>query len=284
MPQLHEMIILPITDYACMSRHRAKKNFGQHFLIQSKIAERIVEHICRTNPPRLLEIGPGMGALTQLLIEKVHDFKAIEADIDMVHRLTERFPSLRDCIIFSDVLKHDLAQTFDGLPFHICGNFPYNISSQIVFRVLDSMRCVPVMTGMFQREMAERLVAKPSSKAYGILSVLCQRNFDARICFDVAPGNFSPAPKVTSSLVQLRRKDDHLSPEQFARLAKLVKLCFQFRRKTLRNNLKSHLVQSEWLEDSYFDRRPEDLSVDEYWQLTEKFRGLLVNDGSANRR
>jgi 16S rRNA (adenine1518-N6/adenine1519-N6)-dimethyltransferase len=265
-----------------MNRLQPKKSYGQHFLIQAKLIARIVDEILHLAPTHLLEIGPGKGAITQFLMDKVEHFKVIEADEDMVHFLNKNFPTLKDRIIFQDVLKHNLSQTFDGAMFHLCGNFPYNISSQIIFQLLESMDHINILTGMFQKEMAERVIAKPTTKAYGILSVLCQLNFDAHICFDIAPGNFQPPPKVMSSLLQLKRKENHLSKEQFISIKKFVKLCFQFRRKTLRNNLKTSFAQSSWLDDKYFDRRPEELNPSEYWILFNQIRENKISGSPVN--
>lgn len=247
-----------------MESFRAKKSYGQHFLIQQKIVDRIAQLILKESNERILEIGPGKGALTMQLYNKGKDFIAVEADREMADYLKAHFPELNEHLILNDILKVDIANLFQGKELCVCGNFPYNISSQIVFKVLENTALIPVMIGMFQKEMAERFIALPRTKEYGILSVLCQLNYDVKICFDIGPGNFTPPPKVTSSVVLFTRKVNYVPFTSFREIKNLVKTSFQFRRKTLRNNLKSFVQDKSLLEDVYFNRRPEELTFEDY--------------------
>ncbi|MDQ3143005.1 MAG: 16S rRNA (adenine(1518)-N(6)/adenine(1519)-N(6))-dimethyltransferase RsmA [Bacteroidota bacterium] len=247
----------------------AKKSFGQHFLVQARVIERIAETICAHQFPRVLEIGPGKGAITKLLAPEIKDFYAIEADIEMYNYLQSQFPQWKDQFILCDFLKFNLNTIFPNEEFMLCGNFPYNISSQIVFRTLEHAHRIPILNGMFQREMALRIKAEPGAKDYSILSVLTAMFYDAKILFDIGNQNFSPPPKVQSSFLELRRKPTVISENEYIALKKLVKLSFQFRRKTLRNNLKSLVQDPQRLSDSFFSRRPEELSPQEFFELSK---------------
>ena len=247
-------------------QYTLKKALGQHFLIDNNISKAIAEQVAVLHPERLVEVGPGGGALTQYVMNIAPAFKAIEFDTEKVTYLIHTFPQLDGCIINDDFLTTPLPFT---LPFVLVGNFPYNISTQIVFKVLEWKEQVPFMIGMFQKEVAERIAAKPHSKAYGILSVLTQAFYDVTYLMDVPPTAFNPPPKVDSGVIMLKRKDTF--PEMFseARFYQLVKVAFGQRRKMLRNPLKGFFSQ-EFLNDPIFTKRAENLTFDDYAALTFK--------------
>ena len=215
-------------------------------------------------------MGPGKGALTKYLLEKDHfDLLTIDADSDMVGFLKDNFPEHDQKFIFGNFLKADFYSLFNGQDFQIVGNFPYNISSQIVFKIIENKELVPVMTGMFQKELAERIVAPEGSKTYGVISVLTQAYYETTMLFHVSPGSFNPPPKVTSSVIQLKRKDEELSCDP--RLFKIiVKQSFGQRRKMLRNTLRSLVTEEGLLSEPIFSKRPEALSLQEFIDLTNK--------------
>ena len=248
---------------------KAKKSYGQHFLKEDHIAQKISDALIHTDLyNNILEVGPGKGMLTKFLMQyESFEKKYVEADRDMVHYLTETYPHIAKDIIFNDFLKVNLMELFDG-PFALIGNFPYNISSQIVFRVLKYRDQIPEMVGMFQREVAQRIVAAPNSKEYGILSVLTQAYFDASYLFTVKAGSFNPPPKVQSAVIRLSRRDNFDAlPCSYSILKTVVKVSFGTRRKMLRNSLKSLLSKEELFSDPFFERRPESLSVNEFIEL-----------------
>jgi len=242
-----------------------KKSLGQHFLKDESICRQLVDVWRSTNGSHLLEVGPGGGALTRFLLglEGV-DFKAVELDEEKVNYLLKKYPLLQGKLIQGSIL--DIACPFD-VPFTLMGNFPYNISSQIVFRVLEWRDMVPVMIGMFQKEVAERIVAPPGSRVYGILSVLVQAYYEAEYLFDVPPASFDPPPKVMSGVLRLKRKLVEIPVKSERALWVLVKTAFNQRRKMLRNAVKS-LFTEETLRQSIFDQRAEQLSVDQFAALT----------------
>lgn len=242
-----------------------KKSLGQHFLKDESICRQLVDVWRSTNGSHLLEVGPGGGALTRFLLglEGV-DFKAVELDEEKVNYLLKKYPLLQGKLIQGSIL--DIACPFD-VPFTLMGNFPYNISSQIVFRVLEWRDMVPVMIGMFQKEVAERIVAPPGSRVYGILSVLVQAYYEAEYLFDVPPASFDPPPKVMSGVLRLKRKLVEIPVKSERALWVLVKTAFNQRRKMLRNAVKS-LFAEETLRQSIFDQRAEQLSVDQFAALT----------------
>ena len=247
-----------------------KKHLGQHFLTAPDIAQKIADTLLFENYQDVLEIGPGTGVLTQFLIPKTESLKVVELDRESIDYLHIHYPSLKGNIINADFLKLDLKKLYGNRPLAIIGNFPYNISTQIVFRVLENRRQVPFFSGMFQKEVAERICEPPGSKKYGILSVLTQLFYQTSYCFTVKPGVFNPPPKVDSGVIQLKRKKDfHLSCDE-ALLFRVVKTSFQQRRKTLRNSLKSFGLAAHLTEDSIFDLRPEKLSGDAFIALTQK--------------
>ena len=222
---------------------RPKKFLGQHFLTDLSIASAIADTVDACSELPVLEVGPGMGVMTQFLVRKPRQLKVVEIDYESVDYLRQNFPDLEDNIIEDDFLKMHLERTFDGSPFVLTGNYPYNISSQIFFKMLDYKELIPCCTGMIQKEVAERMAAKPGSKTYGILSVLVQAWYDVEYLFTVEPGVFSPPPKVRSAVVRLtRNKVYDLGCDELL-FKRLVKTTFNQRRKTLRNNIKPLLTQ-----------------------------------------
>lgn len=251
--------------YFCCMEYTLKKSLGQHFLKDESICRQLVDVWRSTNGSHLLEVGPGGGALTRFLLELEDvDLKAVELDEEKVNYLYKKYPALQGKLIQGSIL--DIACPFD-VPFTLMGNFPYNISSQIVFRVLEWRDKVPVMIGMFQKEVAERIVAPPGSRVYGILSVLVQAYYEAEYLFDVPPTSFDPPPKVMSGVLRLKRKADEIPVRSERALWVLVKTAFNQRRKMLRNAVKS-LFTEEILKQPIFDQRAEQLSVEQFAALT----------------
>jgi 16S rRNA (adenine1518-N6/adenine1519-N6)-dimethyltransferase len=257
-----------------MKNVRAKKYLGQHFLKEQSIAQKIADTLPKNQKLWVLEIGPGMGMLTQFLLQQQHPLKVVEIDSESVAFLQNQFPTLHNHIIEEDVLKLELQQHFGNSPVAVIGNFPYNISSQIVFKVLAHREQIPFFAGMFQKEVAQRLCEPPGSKQYGILSVLVQLFYHTTYLFEVSPQSFSPPPKVDSAVIQLERKTDFSLNCDEALLFRVVKLSFQQRRKTLRNSLKTLTIPDNIREDSIFDLRPEKLSGPDFVELTKK-----ISDG-----
>jgi 16S rRNA (adenine1518-N6/adenine1519-N6)-dimethyltransferase len=246
-----------------------KKSLGQHFLKDEGIIKKIVEALEQDSFTQLLEVGPGGGALTRHLIKIPNiNFKAVELDDDKIAYLKNTYPVLKDKIIAENFL--DIDQPFSD-SFTVIGNFPYNISTQILFKILDWKANVPVVIGMFQKEVAERAASKEGSKVYGVLSVLIQAFYQVEYLFDVAPQCFNPPPKVQSGVIRLRRKKETLSVKSDRAFNVLVKTAFNQRRKTLRNAVKS-LFTPEILQDDLFNRRAETLSVEEFAALTFKMQ------------
>ena len=249
---------------------KAKKHLGQHFLTDESIAEKIADSISLENYSKVLEIGPGMGVLTKYLLEKPTDTFVIEIDTESVEYLGNNYPKLEGKIISKDFLKYNLNEVFKGEPFAIIGNFPYNISTQIVFKTLEMRNQVPEFAGMFQKEVAQRICEKKGSKVYGILSVLAQAFYEAEYLFTVPPDVFDPPPKVDSGVLRLKRKEDFSLPCDEKLFFRVVKTAFQQRRKTLRNSLKTFDFSDSLKEDIIFDLRPEQLSVESFIELTQK--------------
>jgi 16S rRNA (adenine1518-N6/adenine1519-N6)-dimethyltransferase len=244
---------------------KAKRSLGQHFLIQPSIAQKIADSLSWEGYEHVLEVGPGQGILTKELIGKFA-LTAVETDFDLIQLLKEEFSDSSFRLIHADFLKTDIANLMDQRPFAIIGNFPYNISSQIVFKMLSLSSIVPELVGMFQLEMAQRIIASHGSKRYGIISVLTQAKYDGELLFRVGRKNFRPMPNVESAVIRLRKKKT--PPDcDYATLRKLVKTSFSQRRKMLRNSLKSIISQNQ-LKDSIFKKRPEQLSVQEFIELT----------------
>lgn len=246
---------------------RPKKSLGQHFLKDQHIAQKIVDALKSTTLP-VLEIGPGTGVLTQYLVERKHTpLTLVEIDRDSVAYLKEHYPALRNHILEEDFLQIDLARSIPG-DMAIIGNFPYNISSQIFFKVLEYRHQVREVVGMLQKEVAERIAAPHGSKTYGILSVLLQAYYHIELLFHVPPGVFHPPPKVMSSVVRLTRNErDRLDCDEVL-FRKVVKQSFQMRRKTLRNALKPLNLPPSISTLSLLDKRAEQLSVEDFIALT----------------
>ena len=253
-----------------------KKKLGQHFLIDLNIAQKITDLLHHQNCDNILEIGPGMGVLTQFLIPKIKNLKLVEIDTESVTYLNQKYPELQKNTLNEDFLKMDLSKTFDGQNFGIIGNFPYNISSQIVFKALEYRQHIPFFCGMFQKEVAQRICEKPGTKTYGVLSVLCQTYYQTQYHFNISPTVFSPRPKVDSGVLSLQRKNDLITNFDEKLLFKIVKTGFQQRRKTLRNSLKSLNIPKLILEDSIFDLRPEKLSAAQFIELTKKLGNAKI--------
>ncbi len=249
---------------------RAKKQFGQHFLMDETIAADIVKSlILKSHYKIVLEVGPGMGVLTKYLIQ-VPDFETyvIDIDRDSIAYLKKHFPALQDKIIEGDFLALNLDSLFKQQPFAVIGNFPYNISTEILFTVLDHKNLVPEVVGMFQKEVAERIAAKPKNKTYGITSVLLQAFYDIDYLFTVHEHVFNPPPKVKSAVIRLKRNNvQHLDCDEKL-FKQVVKAGFNQRRKTLRNSIKAFKLKSEFTAHPYLTKRAEELSVADFVALT----------------
>ncbi len=252
---------------------RAKKSYGQHFLHNTTLAERISDTPDYAACPRVLEVGPGQAALTRPLQRHPIELKVVEADRDMVAYLqsAKDLSLTDDQIIPNDVLRLDLSQVFDGKPFILLGNYPYNISSQILFHMLKYRDYIPETVGMFQREVAERVVSPKGTKAYGTLSVMLQVYYDFRIAFRVSPGNFTPPPKVDSAVLHGRRRDRALFDGDLTALQAVVRSIFGKRRKMIRNSLKSILPAEALTDWPYLDQRPEQLSLEQFVELAQLY-------------
>jgi len=255
-----------------MDKVRAKKHLGQHFLKDESIAKDIADTLNLKGYSDLLEIGPGMGVLTKYLLEKEVTTYVIEIDTESVAYLDQNYPKLKDKIISKDFLKYNINEVFEGKQFAIIGNFPYNISTQIVFRALEFRHQIPEFAGMFQKEVAERICEKKGTKAYGILSVLVQAFYEAEYLFTVSETVFDPPPKVKSGVLRLRRKEDFSLPCSEKLFFTVVKTAFQQRRKTIRNSLKTLNLSDNLREDVIFDLRPEQLNVQQFIELTQKIQ------------
>ncbi|MEY4432446.1 MAG: rRNA ((1518)-N(6)/adenine(1519)-N(6))-dimethyltransferase RsmA [Bacteroidota bacterium] len=253
-----------------MEKVKAKKHLGQHFLKDESIAKAIADTLSLDGYNEVLEIGPGMGVLTKYLLDKPIDTYVIEIDTESVAYLDANYPKLRGKVISKDFLKYDLNEIFEGKQLAIIGNFPYNISTQIVFKTLEYRHQIPEFSGMFQKEVAERICEKKGSKTYGILSVLAQAFYYAEYLFTVDEHVFNPPPKVKSGVMRLRRKEDFSLPCNEKLFFTVVKTAFQQRRKTLRNSLKTLNLSDNLREDKVLDLRPEQLSVADFIALTQK--------------
>jgi 16S rRNA (adenine1518-N6/adenine1519-N6)-dimethyltransferase len=249
---------------------KAKKSFGQHFLVNEDISSRIANSLTLTNLyDKVVEVGPGKGVLTKYLLERDFELWAVEADRDMVQYLNSNYSEISDYIIPADFLKVDLNLFLKNKPFALIGNFPYNISSQILFKMLEHREQIPEMVGMFQKEVAERVVAGPGSKTYGVISVLIQAYYEGKVLFNVSPGNFNPPPKVQSAVIRLVRKENAELGCDEKLFKQIVKQTFGQRRKMLRNTMKTFLKDDEIIQDEFFQQRPERLSLDDFIQLTK---------------
>ena len=256
---------------------KPKKFLGQHFLRDLGIASDIADTVDTCPELPILEVGPGMGVLTQFLMKKEREVKVVELDFESVAYLKENFAALEGHIIEDDFLKLKLENIFDGKPFVLTGNYPYNISSQIFFKMLDYKDIIPCCTGMIQKEVAERIAAGPGSKTYGILSVLIQAWYKVEYLFTVHEHVFNPPPKVKSAVIRMTRNEttDLGCDEKLFKL--IVKTTFNQLRKTLRNSIASILDKSHPLSaDPIFNKRPEQLSVQEFVDLTNRVEAALA--------
>ncbi|MBQ8968379.1 MAG: 16S rRNA (adenine(1518)-N(6)/adenine(1519)-N(6))-dimethyltransferase RsmA [Bacteroidaceae bacterium] len=262
-----------------MGKVKPKKFLGQHFLTDLSVARRIADTVDSCPGLPILEVGPGMGVMTQFLAQKERELHVVEIDFESVRYLCEHFPGLEEGIIEDDFLTMRLERTFGGRPFVLTGNYPYNISSQIFFKMLEYKDLIPCCTGMIQKEVAERMAARPGGKTYGILSVLVQAWYDVEYLFTVEPGVFNPPPKVRSAVIRLTRNavtnlgcDERL-------FRRVVKTTFNQRRKTLRNNIRPLLSElgidgEVLLREEIFNLRPEQLSVADFVALTQRLETL----------
>ncbi len=249
-----------------MTYVKAKKKLGQHFLKDQNIARKIVSSLIAENVNTVLEIGPGMGVLTQYLLEnKAYTTYVVEIDSESVEYLESNFPELRKRIIADDFLKLELSKLFNS-PFAVIGNFPYNISSQIFFKILEHKDQIPEVVGMIQKEVAERIAAPPGSKTYGIMSVLLQAFYHIELLFKVSENVFVPPPKVKSAVIRLKRNTTTTLECDEQLFYTVVKTAFNQRRKTLHNSLKKLILSSQ--PNEILQKRPEQLSVDQFVALT----------------
>ena len=272
-----------------MKQVRPKKFLGQHFLTDLTIANAIADTVDACPDIPVLEVGPGMGVMTQYLIRKTRPVKVVEIDFESVAYLRKHFPQLEEGIIEDDFLKMHLEHTFAGQPSVLTGNYPYNISSQIFFKMLEYKDLIPCCTGMIQKEVAERITAQPGSKTYGILSVLIQAWYRVEYLFTVHEHVFNPPPKVKSAVIRMTRNDVTSLGCDERLFRRIVKTTFNQRRKTLRNNIRPLLhelnTQREQqglapkdygtlLSDELFNKRPEQLSVADFVELTNRVEGV----------
>ncbi|MGB0869968.1 MAG: 16S rRNA (adenine(1518)-N(6)/adenine(1519)-N(6))-dimethyltransferase RsmA [Flavobacteriales bacterium] len=249
---------------------KAKKSFGQHFLKDEEVCANIANILTGKGYSNLVEIGPGMGVLTKYLIDRPEDLRVVEVDNESVEYLMVNFPKLNGRIIHADFLRLPIDEMFKD-QFAVIGNFPYNISSQILFRIVDFRHLIPEAGGMFQKELAQRVASPPGSKAYGVISVLIQAYYDIEYCFTVPPQVFDPPPKVDSGVIYLRRKENYKLPCDEVLFKRVVKQAFSQRRKTLSNALKPLLTNPEWKKMDIFKLRAERLSVQDFIDLTNMF-------------
>ena len=266
-----------------MKSVKPKKFLGQHFLKDLAVARQIADTVDACPGLPLLEVGPGMGVLTQFLLEKERPLKVVEVDYESVAYLRENYPELEDNIIEDDFLKMHLERLFDGQPFVLTGNYPYNISSQIFFKMLDYKDLIPCCTGMIQKEVAERIAAAPGSKTYGILSVLIQAWYSVEYLFTVHEHVFNPPPKVKSAVIRMTRNETQALGCNEKLFKQIVKTTFNQRRKTLRNSIKPILGKDSPLtQDTLFDKRPEQLSVAQFIALTNQVEEALKADNNPS--
>lgn len=252
-----------------MSLVKAKKHLGQHFLTDKNIAQRIVDGLIHTDKyNQVLEVGPGMGVLSDILLQR-EDLQTylIDIDVESFQFLREKYPQLGDRLINGDFLKLNFADIFPG-KFAVIGNFPYNISSQILFKILENRQNVVEMVGMFQKEVAERCASKPGSKEYGILSVFIQAYYEIEYLFTVKPGTFNPPPKVNSGVIRLTRNEVEELDCDEKLFWRVVKAGFNQRRKTLRNALSAVVPKDRLGEHPFYEKRAETLSVADFVELT----------------
>ena len=256
---------------AYFSQVKPKKFLGQHFLTDMDVASRIADTVDACPDIPILEVGPGTGVLTQFLLRKERELSVVEIDRESVPYLHEHFPELAEGIIEADFLRMNLGEVFGGRQFVLTGNYPYNISSQIFFKMLDNKDLIPCCTGMIQKEVAERMAAAPGSKTYGVLSIMVQAWYDVEYLFTVSEHVFNPPPKVKSAVVCLRRNERQSLGCDERLFKRIVKTVFTMRRKMLRNGLRQIVgSDSPLLTDELSSRRPEQLSVEDFIELTNK--------------
>ncbi len=266
-------------NFAAMKQVRPKKNLGQHFLTDLSIAKRIADTVDEpyANLP-VLEVGPGMGVMTQYLVEKPRPLKVVEIDRESVAYLNENFPKLRENILGADFLRMDLNEVFGGQQFVLTGNYPYDISSQIFFKMLDNRDLIPCCTGMIQHEVAVRMAAKPGNKQYGILSVLIQAWYNVEYLFTVEPNVFNPPPKVQSAVIRMTRNEvQHLGCDEQL-FKRVVKTVFNQRRKMLRVSLKQLLTENALAviaQSPFATLRPEQLTIVQFVELTNMIEKII---------
>ena len=275
--------------FLLMRTVKPKKFLGQHFLTDLSVAQRIADTVDACPELPILEVGPGMGVMTQFLMQKPRKLKVVELDYESVEYLRRTWPQMEEDIVEDDFLKMHLDRTFDGGQFVLTGNYPYNISSQIFFKMLDNKDLIPCCTGMIQKEVADRICAQPGTKAYGILSVLLQAWYKPEYLFTVEPGVFNPPPKVRSAVIRLTRNDTQALGCDEALFKRVVKTTFNQRRKTLRNNIRpllneiaqtsknDHFTErsATLLSDSLFNLRPEQLSLEAFIELTNRISQII---------
>lgn len=268
-----------------LSPVKAKKHLGQHFLKDEAVAQKIGETLALEGYRNVIEIGPGTGVLTKYLLERNIDLVAMDLDAESIVYLNRSFPLEHNKVMHrkgnfkvleADFLKYDLKQLFGEQQFAITGNFPYNISTQIIFKMLEYKEYIPEFSGMFQKEVAERICESNGSKAYGILSVLVQAFYDAEYLFTVSPQVFDPPPKVQSGVLRLVRKPSLELGVAEKLFKQVVKAAFNQRRKTLRNSLKTFNLSNVLKEDAIFGLRPEQLTVSDFISLTQKIQDDTV--------
>lgn len=254
---------------------RAKKSYGQHFLNNEHYAANIANAlVLHAHYDHVLEVGPGQGVLTKHLLARASDFEltVVDADRDMVAYIQQHYPALHGRIIELDFLRFRFDKVFPG-QVGLIGNFPYNISSQILIKMIENYQQIPEMVGMFQKEVADRVIADAGSKTYGVIGVLVQARYAVSLCFNVGPGNFSPPPKVQSAVIRCERRAEPLVPdEDFGAFKRIVKAAFNQRRKMMRNSLKGIFPDEMLAEEEFFQRRPEQVSPQEFAELTKRLK------------
>ena len=250
---------------------KPKKFLGQHFLTDLDIASRIADTVDEVKDIPVLEVGPGMGVLTQFLMKKNRELKVVEIDRESVEFLNKNFTGLQGKIIEEDFLKMNLSDTFEGQQFVLTGNYPYNISSQIFFKMLEYKELIPCCTGMIQKEVAERMAAAPGSKAFGVLSILIQAWYNVEYLFTVDEHVFNPPPKVKSAVIRLKRNGMQNLGCDERLFRRIVKTVFTMRRKMMRNGMKQIVgADHPMLADPIFNKRPEQLSIQDFVELTNR--------------
>ncbi len=255
---------------------KPKKVLGQHFLKDLGIAQAIADTVDAQPGIPVLEVGPGMGVLTQFLLKKEREVKVVEIDYESVEYLRKEFPQMENSIVEDDFLKMHLDNVFGGRQFVLTGNYPYNISSQIFFKMLDYKDYIPCCTGMIQKEVAERIASKPGKKAYGIISVLLQAWYDIEYLFTVDEHVFNPPPKVKSAVIRMKRNSVTELGCDEELFKKVVKATFNQRRKTIRNSIKAVLGKQDYdTSAEIFDKRPEQLSVSDFIMLTNMVEKMI---------